>query len=312
MDGDSLGSAVALWHALRALEKDPLIVINESVPRVFEFLVPEEAVRVVSSTEEAGHALSKRDLLVVVDNNAWSRLGYLEGPARTGELRVLCIDHHPSSELLVPDHLIDLEAAATGLMIHDLLESLGVALTVEMADAVYTSVVNDTGWFRNGNTDERALATCARLVAAGASPVRIDHEVNHRETMTRKRLLAVFLGTLNRVADGRLATGYVTAAMLAESGAAAEDTEDFIEHVRTLEGVRIAAFLREEPGGEVKLSLRTTAGCSALNIARVFGGGGHVPAAGAVHAGPLSAALEELEGAMRAELQRAREEGSSP
>ena len=304
MDGDSLGSAVALWHALRSTGGEPLIATNEPIPRIFEFLVPEGSVRVVRSSAHASDLLESGDLFVVLDNNAWSRLGFFESPARTSAVRVLCLDHHPAEEPFCADHLLDLAAASTGLVVYDLLEPLGAPLTREIAEAIYTSVVNDTGWFRHRNTDQRALSTCAALVAAGADPTRIDHEINHRETLMRSRLRARFLKTLRLESEGRLGFGHVTQEMLAAEGAAAEDTEDFIEHVRSLEGVALAVLLREEPDHTVKLSLRSRPGRSALRVARAFGGGGHEMAAGAVHPGPLQAALEELLHAMEAEVER--------
>ena len=302
MDGDALGSAYALWHGLSSMGATPRVLVNEAPARVFEFIVPEGSTVLLQSEAQAREELATSDLLIVVDNNERKRLGHLAEPSR--EAPMICIDHHPAERLLCDDHWVDTAAAATGVMVYELLAALGLSIDAPIATCIYTAIVNDTGWFRHENTDERAMRTAERAIAAGARPSSINRSINHRETVQRKKLLARFLSTLEVTADGACAFGHTTAAMLRETGTEAEDTEAFVEHVRSLEGVRMGAYLREQPDGQVKLSFRSVPGCSARNVALRFGGGGHEVAAGALHKGPLERAIEQVRAAVAAECQR--------
>lgn len=303
MDGDSLGSAMALWHGLRSAGRELLVAAGEPVPKVFSFLARKEAVHVMQGPGDAWELARWADLLVILDNNSWERLGWLEAPARAGAVRCAVVDHHPCPQPLCELHLLDRAAAATGLIVHDLLEHLGVSPTPAIAEALYTTVVNDTGWFRHSNTDARTLRVCRRLLEAGARPERIDRNVNHRESLPRKRLEARFLETLSLELEGRAAVGEVRRSMLEETGTTSEDSEAFIEHVRSLEGIRLALLLREEPGGRIKVSLRSCDGCSALRIAEGLGGGGHERAAGASVPGRLPDVRRRVLEAARLELE---------
>ena len=140
-------------------------------------------------------------------------------------------------------------------------------------------------------------------MAAGARPSRIDEAMNYRETLARKRLLGLFLATI--VVDPRgFGVGHVTRTMMEETGTGREDTEDLVNHVRSLAGMRLAAFVREEEDGSARLSFRSRQGPSARRVALQFGGGGHEQAAGGGHPGPLAAAIADVTAALVAELER--------
>lgn len=300
-DGDALGSAVALWRGLRQLGGDPRLVVHEPFPRIFEFLEPPGAAIVAGTAAIAAGALEGADLAVVVDNNAWERLAHLEAPLKRSGLPVVCLDHHVADRPFSDLHVLDLGAAATGIMVFDLLRDLGVRLDCDIADAIYASIVNDTGWFRHSNTDVRTFRVCEALLAAGADPARVSFGIGHHDRPEGKRALARFLDTIDVFGGGRLAMGHVTLAALGAAGAGPEETEDFVNHLRTLEGVVLCAFLREEVD-RVKLSLRSLRGVSARSVALRFGGGGHELAAGATHPGPLARAIEDVRAAMRAAI----------
>jgi phosphoesterase RecJ-like protein len=299
LDGDALGSALALAGGLAASGRTARILADRPLPRAFRFLDPEGLVSVGADDARTRVWLAEADLVIVLDNNSWSRLGSLERPIRESGARVICIDHHPAEAPFSADHLVDVGAAATGVLVYELLRGLGWGLGPSAADALYTSLVNDTGWVRHGNTDARVLRVAADLVAAGADPALIDRELNARERLEGKRLLGLFLRTIEVFAGGRCALGVVTAESLDATGGLPEETEDFIQHVRTLEGVVLAGLLREDGPGVCKLSLRSSAPVSARAVAAGFGGGGHERAAGATLQGPLDDLVVRVRSAMQ-------------
>ncbi len=304
IDGDALGSAVALLHAFRARGAAPRLVLHEPAPRIFDFLLEAGDASVVDTGADATAAMDERDLVIVLDNNSWARLGLMAPLLKATSLPVLCIDHHPCSTPFSAWHCLDTGAAATGVLVQEILEALDWPVDESAGDALYTAIVNDTGWFRWSNTDRRALEAAARLVSVGARPARVAAFVMLRESLAAKKLLARFLDTVTLTEDGRIATGFVTREMFASTGALREDSEDLVNHLRALEGVAIAVFLREDADG-VKLSFRTRAPFSARALALQFSGGGHEQAAGGRHDGSLATALEEAQGFAKQSLSHA-------
>lgn len=294
IDGDALGSAVALLRAFRARGAAPRLVLHEPAPRIFDFLLEAGDAEVVTTAAGAAAAMAERDLVVVLDNNAWSRLGCMAPSLGATQVPVLCIDHHPCSVPFSDRHCLDTGAAATGVLVQEILEALTWPIDAPAADALYTAIVNDTGWFRWSNTDRRVLEAAARLVSHGARPDRVAAFIMLRESLAAKKLLACFLDTVTVTQDGRLATGFVSRDMFASTGALREDSEDFVNHLRALEGVALATFLREDADG-IKLSFRTRAPLSARKLALLFEGGGHEQAAGGRHQGPLLQALRDVQ-----------------
>ncbi len=302
-DGDVLGSASALSLGLRTLGADPKIVLLEPWPELFGAFEPEGGTILVHSEAEAEAAIHGGDAVVVVDNNDWKRLGGLESAVRSFAGPVLCLDHHPCELPFSPLHLLDVKAAATAIVVYDVLRELGIPLTPSMADALYVGIVNDTGWFRHSNTDPRVFATCMDILNSGGRPSRVAAELGYRERIEGKKLLGAFLATIELRESGRVAMGHVTRAMMAETGGVEDETEDFVNQLRSLRGTSIVAFLRETTGG-VKISLRSRDGVSARRVAQHFGGGGHVLAAGAFVAAELAQVRGELAAELRAELAR--------
>jgi phosphoesterase RecJ-like protein len=293
IDGDALGSAVALVRGFRALGREPVLALHEPAPRIFDFLLAAGEACVVRDLQQAQAVLSQRDLVVVLDNNSWERLGCFGPLLRDSAVPVLCIDHHPCAEAFSEHHYLDTSAAATGVLVQELLEGLGWPMDERAADALYAATVNDTGWFRWSNTDQRALMAAARLVVAGARPDRVAASIMLRESLAAKRLLARFLDTIELTHGGQVATGFVSREMFAATGATREDSEDLVNHLRAIADIQVAIFLREDDAG-VKLSFRTRAPHSARALALRCDGGGHEQAAGGRHAGPLSQALVDV------------------
>ncbi len=301
IDGDALGAAVAMAAAFTAHGCLPLVLLDEPAPRLFEFLVQGVPVRVISDDAAAREAVAHADLALVLDNNAWPRIGRMEAPLRAASFPVLCVDHHPAPVAFSKLHLVDTGAASTGVLVQEILEELNWPIQPQAADALYTALVNDTGWFRWSNSDERAFAAAQRLVRAGAQPQRVAAELGQRESLAGKQLLSQFLASIEVLHDGRCALGHVTQSMFRATGALRADSEDFVNQLRSIEGVGIAVFVREEPDG-VKFSFRTRAPWSALRLAQHFCGGGHMLAAGASHPGPLRAAFAAVLAAVEHEL----------
>ena len=283
-DGDGLGSEMALWHALTSLHKDALIVNASPVPRLYAFLDPEgERIRVHSDREDA--AILDADVILILDISDTHRLGSV-GPVvdRSRALRI-CIDHHASPELETELSLLDPGASATGELIFEVLRQAEVPLTPEIAGALYTAILADTGCFRYSNTSAKAHAIAAELLRAGVDHQDISGHIYESNSWGKTLLFARAVGSLRSECDGRIAWMRIPQSLFAETGAEPADTEGLVEFPRNTRRVSVSVLFVEQPDGTIKVSFRSKPDTSVDDLAARFGGGGHRNAAAAVVSG---------------------------
>ncbi len=282
-DGDAIGSMVALALGLRQAGIEAEAWAATPVPGRYSFLAPVVA--------RPPHAPSRQfDLCIVLDTATLARVD-LDHTLIRACPALLAIDHHPDLNEF-PTACIDTSAGATAILVHDILRALGAAITVPMADALYTGVLTDTGSFTYSNTDRRAFALALAMVDAGTDPGIIARNVYSTMTRPQILLLSDMLATLEFLAGGKAALMHISNAMFARTGSTEADIEDFVNHARAIEGVHIAALLTESAGAHVRISLRSKTPDVAVNaLAARYGGGGHPCAAGATVEGVLDDVL---------------------
>jgi phosphoesterase RecJ-like protein len=279
-DGDALGAATALGHALRNMGKETTVGTTGKIPpNLFFLMEPEELFREVFLDK---YFLAEFDLAIFVD---------CHGPERTwpdGTFEdfsylppYLVIDHHVhGAPLTDPIALIHHPAASsTGELVAKLIKDMGLTFTKPIVEALLTAIVSDTNFFTQSNATPSSLRETADLVALGGDLENLNVKLNQSWTLSRMRLLEKALGTLETHFDGKLALITLTSDMLKEVGATLEDADGFVEYPRGLSGVDLAAFIKEDGHGRVKVSLRSRYPVSAREIAQCFGGGGHMRAA---------------------------------
>ena len=268
-DGDTLGSAAALCRGLRSLGKTAHVLSN-----------PE-------STEKYAHlqeGLSKPaaqpgDVVISVDVASGGMLPEaFSGLLGHIDLR---IDHHRSSESFTAFELVDPAAAACGQIIYDVLKGMGVHLDTPMANALYTAISTDTGCFRYANTQSHTFEVAAACAAVSKDLPALNQVLFETNSLKRLKLQGWIIENLRFLAEGQIAI----CALPLEVERAMELTEDDMENIsgfpRSIEGVKIAATLRQQPDGIVKLSVRALPEYDASAVCQKFGGGGHRGAAGA-------------------------------
>jgi phosphoesterase RecJ-like protein len=299
-DGDALGSLCGLGLACEALGKSVTMVSPDGVPPLYDFIPGTERVR----TDASGPF----DLGIGVDADGSDRLGSAE-PRVLGAPVVIDLDHHVGPEPFGDIRVVEPAAAATGELVYELLCELGAPIDRPVAEALMTAIVTDTGAFRYASVTPRTLEITADLIARGAHPSPIVERVYGRRSYPATLLLGEALAHVHRSADGRLAWAALDRDAFRRTGARAEETEGIINEIRSIEGVTVAMFLREEPpspdgagpqvGSDgatvpVRVSLRSRDGTDVAALAERFGGGGHRAAAGCTLPGPLSAAVDAL------------------
>jgi phosphoesterase RecJ-like protein len=301
-DLDCVGAQLALAEVLRARADEVRLWSPSPLPEQHAFMPGIEA---ISTDFPRG---VRFDVGVALDTAALSRVGEAP-PLSADDFEVLVnIDHHESNERFGTLNWVDPAASSVGEMLYGLFEAWDVALSGDAATCLYASILTDTGGFAFSNTSARALWVAASLVERGADPSAIWRRVFGTFPLRRHTLLGAALGTLRLWHDGRIATVRVTRRMLDEAGAVMDDTERFVQYPRTVEGVEVAAILREQPDGRsVRVGLRSNT--PAVNVGRVaagLGGGGHPAAAACTVAGGLDEAERTVVEAIHQALPRAR------
>ena len=288
-DGDTIGSAAALCRGLRQLGKTAFVLTNEQfTPRFGPFLDG-----LTCDALPAGATVISADI---------ASEGLLSFDAVRLQLMPVCaVDHHGSNSLACPK-LVEADKAACGEIVYAVLTELGVTVTKQIAECLYTAISTDTGCFKFSNTTANAHRTAAALIAAGADVYPINKLFFDTKSFARLRLEAKLTDTMEFYADGAVGVCTMPKSLLAAFTVTEDDLDSISGFARSIEGVRIGIMIREVEDGLGKISLRTEAPYDASAICQRLGGGGHAAAAGASVPGGI-------EGAKAAILQALRDSG---
>jgi bifunctional oligoribonuclease and PAP phosphatase NrnA len=302
-DGDGCGSETALARLLAQLGIESRIVNPTPWPELFQFLLGPD---VKDDTARGSRALSKLDLLIVLDISDVKRLGNLAESVRALDVPRLVIDHHIASEDPAGDIVLtDTTACATGELVYDLACELELEITPDIARSLYTAILTDTGGFRFSNTTPRALSIAADLLASGVDPEEMYQRIYASSPVGRVRLMAEVLSSLGIDEQVGLAWLTMSADALERYTVRSEDLDGIVEHARSIAGTRMALFFRDLGYGKVKVSFRSTGDVDVNRFARQFGGGGHARASGALIPGTLDEVRDAVVAAARAFLRPA-------
>jgi phosphoesterase RecJ-like protein len=274
-DGDAVGSEVGLSRVLRKLGKGATIWNRDPTPRIYQALPGSQGIHVGEAPPKGFPDLF--DAAVVLECPSPDRTGLADALA---EIKVINIDHHLGNEHYGAINWVETSAPAVGELVFRLARNLNVELDRATANALYLTLVTDTGGFRFSNTSPEAFEAAAELVRSGASPEEVAGWLYESQPEAVLRLLGELLATLELHDEGRVATVRITHEMMERAGAVAGDSEGLIDYPRSIRGVSAVALFRELPSGEVKVSLRSRGAVNVEKIARAHHGGGHHNAAG--------------------------------
>jgi bifunctional oligoribonuclease and PAP phosphatase NrnA len=181
-------------------------------------------------------------------------------------------------------NLVDTAASCTAEIVYEIAVAMGAEITPEMASALYVGLITDTGRFMYENTDAQTHRVAAALIEAGVDVADTYRRLYEHVPLEKLQLVARALEAIERHCDGLLVTTFISTRDYDETGASEEMTEGIIDHLRSVEGSRVAAVIRDQPSrghAARKVSLRAgDDGVDVSAIARKHGGGGHVRAAG--------------------------------
>ena len=298
-DGDALGSLVAMQAILRALGKDTLMFIRaDEFPLPYEYAFFQFDGLISDIPEDVGSRT-----IVFLDCGNFDR-----NAVEIGDASIVNIDHHHDNTRFGTINHVVPEASSTAEIVWDLMQGLDVALTLPIAEALYVGLVTDTGRFMYENTGPRSHVMAADLIEAGIDVHDIYRRLYEGVPEPKLALLTRALAGVERYDDGRLTLARLAREDFAATGAKESFTEGIIDHLRSVEGTKVAALARELTSdgceGCSKVSLRATDGDVDVSvIARAQGGGGHRQAAGFATQMDRDELVVFLRDAMAAQLQ---------
>jgi phosphoesterase RecJ-like protein len=272
LDGDALGSELALYGLLADLGKEAVIVNQDATPGHYRFLPGAE--HIVHNLEHP----EQYDVGFVLDCSELERVGKIA--ADVSKIKTLInIDHHVSNGGFCKLQLLDPKASSTGELLHRLMREMQVPMTKDICTNLYAAILTDTGGFRYSSTRQETLRAAGDLVEGGADPQWISENIYESDPPAKLQLLSRVLETLILDMETRTASLVVTWKHLQDTGATMEQTDGFIDIPRTVKGIDIAMLYTQMGEKQFKLSLRSKGKVNVEKIARKFGGGGHINAA---------------------------------
>ncbi len=287
-DGDCLGSAFALREYCLGLGKSADVCSPSPIPESYKFMRQSEKFNVLSR--------KTYDLFIAVDCATQDRIGKMEGFFRSAP-RTVCIDHHEGHEGFADVNLVKNYASSTCEIVFDLLEPTG-KITREIANYLYIGLSTDTGHFMHSNTDSKVMYTAYRLSCLGAECHNIATELYRSRSRNKTMLIAKSIEAMRFFMNDTVCIIPMTQELLDECNISSNDTEGIIDYAISINGVEIGISMCAEKENEYKVSFRSRTR-HVNEIAAVFGGGGHIYAAGCRICGKTEDVIDKLLKAIR-------------
>ena len=277
-DGDALGSLLGMHKVLTQLGKDSVMFMAAKefpLPIEYRFLPLEEVFH-----EPPADMADRTVVFLDCGNIDRMPVEWLT----SGENDIINIDHHHDNTRFGDVNLVEVGASCTAEIVYDLALLLGAKITAEIAAALYVGLITDTGKFMYENTNAHTHRVAADLIDAGVDVDDTYRRLYEHVPLEKLRLVSRALDKIQRHCDDRLVVSYITMADYEATGAGEEMTEGLIDHLRSIDGAKVAAVVRDlgnRGRAARKVSLRSSAGDVDVSaIARQRGGGGHKRAAG--------------------------------
>ncbi len=285
-DGDTLGSGLALVRALTKFGKRAVLVSQDKVPHMYQFLPG------IDQVCAPGALPFEPACLLYEDVAAYDRAGDKGALSRVTDTAL--IDHHATNPCFAGLCVIDELASATGVIALRLIDLLGIKLDSEMALTLYTAIATDTGNLSYSNTTAEAALGIARCLEVGFDVEDASRRLFRLRTRPRTMLLGMALSAVEFFCEGRIAVTRISSLMYEVCGATYSDTEGVINFLIETEGVEAAIVAEERGVFNTKFSLRSAGKIDVGDVAHFFNGGGHKQAAGMTIHLPLHEATDEV------------------
>jgi phosphoesterase RecJ-like protein len=279
-DADGIGSEISLCLALREYGKKCYCINEEPLLDRYQYLDQDKVVLGLSDFTKI-HGNFKPDLMIIVDTNTKTRVGTKLEQFIGDKIPVLYIDHHPVRGKDLSDHCVDVTAAATGQLVGEIIEHLGVKFTKKIALPIYTSIIIDTSSFRYPTVSAATHKLVAKLMDTGINPPEAYNGIYGTKRVHHMHLLSRILNTAATNESETIAWILLKKEDIDKFSSDVEDTHAFINNLLVLNNIKVACMFRDD-GDHIKMSLRSSGEYDVGKIAIALGGGGHSHSAATV------------------------------
>ncbi len=270
-DGDTLGSCLALQKLLQQLGKQAWVVCDDPLPHLYAFLPGADGLLAPDAAVDVQAFVAVDCADVGRTGSQWDRVGTKPS---------LCIDHHITNPGFADVNYIE-DCAATGELITLLYDAFGQPINPEVGACLYTAIATDTGNFAYSSVTPRTFALMGKVMESGFDLPECNRLIYRNQRLQKLRMTARTVENAKLYRDGQVIVATLSKAETEAVDGLKADAEGIIDSLRDVETVVVACFLREEGASEVKLSLRAKDRVDCAALARAYGGGGHLRAAGA-------------------------------
>ncbi len=277
-DGDTLGSAAALFCLLTELGKKPAMVCKDPVPQPFLFLPKMEKI-------QNDMLFGDFEIIIIIDCGDLRRTGFAQRLKDFAQKKkiLINIDHHPKNDLhkIASINFVDFKASSTSEIIFSLIGKTRITIDKSIATALLTGIYTDTGGFKHSNTTPRTLEIAAELLKCGAKIKQITQNVALNKSLPAMRLWGIALARLKQHPIYKISASVLTRNDLSHCKATDDDIAGVINLINTVPDSKMAILFFETADGKIRASLRTEdENVDVSRLAMCFGGGGHKKASG--------------------------------
>lgn len=283
-DGDAIGSSLAMYIALKSIEKNVDLVVPE-LARTFNFLP------CIDEIKKEGNS-RPYDLAIALDCSDIKRLNGFANYFETAK-KTISIDHHGVNSMFADFNYVNPVSPACAQILISIFEYYDIEITKEIGECLITGIITDTGGFKYSNVTSETFEFAASLLQKGVNISNIYERAMQVITKSRFDLTRIAMERLELLENGKIAFTYITKEDEEKVNAEVGDHEGIVEQGRCIEGVEISIFLKESPKG-FKVSLRSNKYVNVSDICLIFGGGGHQKAAGCLLPYSLDVAKEKI------------------
>lgn len=284
-DGDSIGSAFAIYLALKKIGKDAEIILPKHAD-IFNFLPHIDDAK---KTVEADNI----DLLIAVDSSDIDRLSLTKEDIKKVK-NVIMIDHHKRFKVYGDVNIIDELSPATSQIVYEFLKYMRIDIDCDIATYIYSGIITDTGSFNYSTTNKRTFEIASKLLDKGINFSDICRKLNNTMKESKLKLVAKTIENMEVYFGGMVRYSYVDFTTINGLGVDEEDAEGMTNYLRNVENTEVAIYVRGRSDGTYKVSLRSSEKIDSSEIAIMFGGGGHKRAAGYTITEDLEIAKDKL------------------
>lgn len=302
-DGDAVGAVTALAKALENLGKEAMLVFDGDCSRYTRIVCPIPILPEEASVSDAGKYFKtgKDFAFIMVDCSDPERTGRA-ADAIMAAVSSLSIDHHVTNTEACDFAYCEAETSSACEILYGLLKDANIPVDKDMANALFVGVSYDTGGFRHSNTSAQTLKMASELRAMGVDSSFFMNYLFYTVSLEEERCYAL------AVHNARLYEGGILLSSLSKSdflklGAKAGSADGIVGKLTQVQEADVVVFLREIEPGTVRVNMRSKGNINVARIASLYGGGGHVKAAGCTLNAPMLFVKDELLKAIKRQME---------